>query len=140
MRWAGQSEEQLQQTIVEALRLAGFTVLSTSRRRKRCRRCGCWPAGGDGVSKGLPDLLIWCPRRRGWIGAEVKGARTKISPEQRALAEAGKVVLVRTVEEALRCAGAGDRVEIGPGVKLPPGAVARHQRLHPEHRHKEDRR
>jgi hypothetical protein len=119
-RRPGDSEEQLQQTIVQALRLAGFVVLSTSRRRKRCRCCGCWPAGGDGVDRGLPDLLVWVPDRGAWVGVEVKGPTTKVAPEQRALAETGKVVLVRSPEEALACVRAGDRVAIGrEEVKLP---------------------
>jgi hypothetical protein len=118
-RRSGDTEEQLQQTIVQALRLAGFVVLQTSRHRRRCRRCGCWPAGGDGVDKGTPDLLVWSPSRGAWIGAEIKGPHTRVSPEQHALAEAGKIVLVRTVEEALACVQAGPGVRVGPGVRLP---------------------
>jgi len=95
------SEDQVQAAIVRALRGAGHEVLITSRRRRRCVHCGRYSAGGDGVSRGLPDLLVWDQRRRGWIGIEVKGPRTAVSPEQRELADRGMIVVVRSVEEAL---------------------------------------
>jgi len=94
------TEDQVQAAIVRALRAAGYTVLITSRRRRRCVHCGRYSAGGDGVSRGLPDLLVWDQRRGGWIGIEVKGARTAVSPEQRELAERGMIAVVRSVEEA----------------------------------------
>lgn len=98
-------EEDLQQTIVQGLRLLKYRVLVTSRRRKRfqCSRCGAWgwPEGGDGVDKGLPDVLCYVPERQAWIGLEVKGTRTAVSPEQRELAEAGCIHIVRTWKEAL---------------------------------------
>jgi hypothetical protein len=118
-RRPGDSEEHLQAVIVQALRLAGCQVLVTSRRRKRCRRCGAWPAGGDGVDRGLPDLLVWRPDQGAWAGLEVKAAHTRVSPEQRQLAGAGKVVIVRTVEEALGCVQAAPGVRVGPAVRLP---------------------
>ena len=97
----GLREEQVQAAIVRALRSAGYEVLITSRRRRRCVYCGRYSAGGDGVSRGLPDLLVWDAVRGGWVGIEVKGPRTAVSPEQRALAERGMIVVCRTVEEAL---------------------------------------
>ncbi len=94
------TEEATQKLIVAFLRVHGYTVLETSRRRRRCR-CGRWPVGGDGASKGVPDLLVWLSRWGVWYGLEVKGARTRLSPEQRDLAARGMVVVVRTPEEAL---------------------------------------
>jgi len=95
------SEEQVQGAIVRALRGAGYEVLITSRRRRRCVHCGRYSAGGDGASRGLPDLLVWDYRRCGWLGIEVKGPRTSVSPEQRALAERGMIVVARSVAQAL---------------------------------------
>jgi hypothetical protein len=94
------TEADVQKLIVAYLRLHGLAVLETSRRRKRCP-CGRWPAGGDGCDKGTPDLLVWLPVPGLWLGLEVKGARTCLSPEQRVLAARGMVVIVRTPEEAL---------------------------------------
>ncbi len=54
------TEDELQSQIVIDLTLAGCLVLVTSRRRKRCV-CGRWPRGGDGVTRGLPDLFVWKP-------------------------------------------------------------------------------
>jgi hypothetical protein len=95
------TEAATQKLIVDALRLMGFVVLETSRRRKRCWSCGAWPKGGDGVSKGVPDLLVFLRGPWLWLGLEVKGPATRLSPEQRALAAAGMTVVVRTPEEAL---------------------------------------
>jgi hypothetical protein len=94
------TEADVQKLIVAYLRLHGLTVLETSRRRRRCR-CGRWPAGGDGADKGVPDLLVWLAGRGSWLGVEVKGQKTRLSPEQRVLAARGMVVVVRTPEEAL---------------------------------------
>jgi len=96
------NESDIQRMIVEGLRLLGFTVLSTSRIRKRCRRCGNYSSGGDGVEKGTPDLLIshvlWgCPA---WLGIEVKGPKTSVSPEQRHLERCGFVRIARSWDEA----------------------------------------
>jgi hypothetical protein len=101
-------EAGLQRVIVQALRLLGFTVLQTSRHRKRCWRCGTWPAGGDGADRGLPDLLIWSPTRGAWIGVELKRTGGRLSPEQAALARRGMIHVARTLEEALLAVGAAD--------------------------------
>lgn len=94
------TEADVQRLIVAFLRLHRLTVLETSRRRRRCR-CGRWPAGGDGADKGVPDLLVWLWRPGSWLGLEVKGPKTRLSPEQRHLVARGMVVIVRTPEEAL---------------------------------------
>ncbi len=105
------AEADIQRLIVSFLRLLGYTVLETSRHRKRCRGCGRWPAGGDGCDRGLPDLLVAVPKGGGmrrWLGLEVKGAETRLSPEQQALAAAGLIVIVRTPEEALAAVRGGE--------------------------------
>jgi hypothetical protein len=102
----------VQKQIVEALRGCGYTVLVTSRRRHRCR-CGLWSSAGDGCDKGIPDLFValeaivpddgiakWM-----WRGLEVKGPKTPVSPEQQALADAGHITIVRSVEEAFKAVG-----------------------------------
>lgn len=94
------SEDDVQATIVEALRLLGYVVLVTSRRRKRCRVCGAFSSGGDGCDRGIPDLLVSLDDAR-WLGMEVKGPRTRVSPEQRSLAADGRIRIVRSVEDAL---------------------------------------
>ncbi|MCX6359769.1 MAG: hypothetical protein NT029_08190 [Armatimonadetes bacterium] len=101
------TEGELQAAITRRLRADGHTVLSTSRHRRgvTCRKCGAWsmPQGGDGVDRGVPDLLVHVDGAR-WIGMEVKGHRTAVSPEQQALRDAGRIVIVRSVEEALEAA------------------------------------
>lgn len=100
------TEDALQRQIVQALTLAGCVVLVTSRRRCRCV-CGRWPRGGDGVTRGTPDLLVlnltWPARL--WKGLEVKLPTGRLSPEQRRLVDAGAAVVVRSVAEALAVAG-----------------------------------
>lgn len=95
------TEAQIQQGIIQLLELAGFTVWSTSRVRRRCPQCRAFVPGGDGVDKGLPDLVFSHPRLpRVMGGIEVKGPKTTISPEQRAAAEAGCYAICRSPEEA----------------------------------------
>lgn len=110
-----ESEGALQAAIVHRLRADGHTVLSTSRHRRgvTCRKCGEWtmPQGGDGVDRGVPDLLVHVDGAR-WLGLEVKGHRTSVSPDQRALADAGRIVIVRSVEEALGAVEGHRREEV----------------------------
>ncbi len=89
--------------IVQALTLAGVTVLVTSRRRKRCL-CGRWPRGGDGVTRGVPDLFVWRPGWPSWLALEVKTPTGRLSPEQKRLVEVGGAVVVRSVADALAAA------------------------------------
>ena len=97
-------EEKVQARVVKALELRGYRVLSTVQRRKqlRCRECGTWqwPQGGTGTTPGVPDLLVCVPG--GLVGLEVKGPTTAISAEQRELALAGHIVVVRSAEEAVK--------------------------------------
>lgn len=98
----GVSEEQIQQSILQGLTAYGYIVFSTSRRVKRCRNCGRWPgSGGDGVTQGLPDLIV---TRESWdgvlLGIEVKGPKTRISTEQKELVEGNVIMFVRSWDEA----------------------------------------
>lgn len=99
------TEDGIQAAIVVELRVRGFEVLVNSRRRKRCRKCGTVSAGGDGVSKGAPDLLVsaaWMPAWT-WIGLEVKrpGRIVWSSPEQESMSRRLKVLVVQSVAEAI---------------------------------------
>lgn len=118
------AEDVAQDAVVTTLRADGYTVLVTSRRRKRvrCNRCNQWqwPEGGDGVTPGLPDLLVsrdtWPSAC--WLGLEMKGTDTPLSAEQADLEAEGRVIVLRaaesldaTVREARRMVGEfGERI------------------------------
>lgn len=94
-------EEQVQAAAIELFTVLGWTVLQTSRRGIFCQRCHRRVYGPDGATKGVPDLFV---SRKGWdrwIGIEVKGPKTKVSPEQQQLVDAGQVCLVRSIDEAI---------------------------------------
>lgn len=101
------TEEQVQAAIIEGLTALGYTVLQTSHRVKlaECPRCHSRfrPVGGYGSTPGVPDLLVsrtsWpvgC-----WLGLEVKGPKTAISPAQKGLLDAARIVIARSWEDAL---------------------------------------
>ena len=95
-------EAQVQAAIIQRLTMAGYTVISTSRVRKaqRCSICGryAFASGGDGVTPGCPDLLVSHPAWPAplWLGIEVKGTTTKVSAEQKRLAEDGRILIARS--------------------------------------------
>lgn len=99
-------EEDVQRTIMEGLRLLGCTVLQTSHRVKlsRCPKCAASyrPSGAYGASQGVPDLLVsrkvWPVGA--WLGLEVKGPTTALSPHQKDLLLTGRIVIVRSWEDA----------------------------------------
>ena len=105
-------EKDLQQGIVDALRLKGYDVLVTTvqYRFTPCMHCQRMtrPQGGYRASKGVPDLLVWIGF---WKGLECKGTDTAISPEQKKLVDEGKVTIVRSIEEALEAVGAAVRMD-----------------------------
>ncbi len=86
-------ERDVQAGIVEYFRLQHVPVMVTSQRR------------ASGVTLGMPDLYVYVADGL-WIGLEVKrdeqAARESTSPEQRALADAGCIGIVWTVEMAAR--------------------------------------
>jgi hypothetical protein len=101
------SEEEVQAVIVDGLQALGYVVRSTVRRPKKCPRCGSWPrsGSGDGVSRGLADLLV---RHRSWpaylwVQLEVKrpGPVRYSSLEQRAAVESAEIAVVQSLDDAL---------------------------------------
>ena len=100
------SEESVQQTIVQGLRLLGLTVLQTTVRsvKTHCHRCGSKVSayGSYGADKGVPDLLVTSSSwpMGFWLGLEVKSASGTLRPEQKALHDEGHIFVVRSWEEA----------------------------------------
>lgn len=97
-------ESQIQQTVVDGLRAAGYVVLVTNAAlapvtvggKKHYSR-------GHLATPGVPDLLIshqaWPPAL--WFGLEMKGEKTAVSPEQRHLADLGRIAIARSWEDAV---------------------------------------
>ena len=97
------TEAEIQATIIEGLRLMQYIVLCTTHRVKRCRKCGTFPNAGYGADKGVPDLLV---THRRWpaglfLGLEIKGAKTALSPEQKELLDLNRIIICRSWEDAL---------------------------------------
>lgn len=99
-------ERDLQQHIRAALTHVGYSSLETGvpKRKTACPKCRhpFTPTGGNN-SRGVPDLLVW---RDGWpegvlLGLEVKGQDTAVSDAQKALAASCRVVIVRSIRDAL---------------------------------------
>lgn len=91
------TEFELQSSIRSALKTLGYEVLSTSAvMTKRIR----------GISKGVPDLIVshttWPVGL--WLGLEVKLPKGTLQAEQKALLEKGRIVVVRSVEDAKKAA------------------------------------
>lgn len=111
------TEKQLQAQIVEGLGAAGYIVrqLGHITKQVRCEQCGHWqtPHVGYGNDAGVPDLLVahrtWPVGI--WSGQEVKTPRYdtllgtieggRLSREQRELEELGRIVIIRSLEDAL---------------------------------------
>lgn len=110
------SEDDLQTVIVEALRVTGYTVLVTTHRAKRCRKCGHFAHGGYGATKGIPDLLVSRPGWNSWVGLEIKkpGKAMWSSLEQKELFERGFNALVQSLEQAF-----GSVIQVFPDAPCP---------------------
>ena len=96
-------ETEIQRAAIDLLKILGCEVLVTSRVRKRCHRCGNFSAGGDGASKGLPDLFIrkaYWPTYL-WLGIEIKGDNTVVRPEQKDLSDRGGVHICRGMDAVM---------------------------------------
>lgn len=100
------SEAELQRQIVEALEVMRFKVLVTtvkirSKNPKHHR---------TGQSKGIPDVIISKPQwMEGiWLGLEVKSENGRVRPEQQELARLGRIVIVRSLDEAIEAARTAD--------------------------------
>ena len=87
------TEDQVQGTIKDGLRALGYRVWCTTVRAQR---------RGYGTDKGIPDLLIgrneWGPVR---MPLEIKGAKTKLSPEQQSDVDDGILYIARSWDDAL---------------------------------------
>lgn len=91
------TESDVQRTIVEGLRALGYVCLKTQPR-------GVWKAGrrhGTGIDKGVPDLILSRAGWGCWLGLEVKGPKTALSPEQKKLEEEGILCVCRSWEDAI---------------------------------------
>ena len=99
------SEDDTQRGIVDGLRAFGYRVLVTSRRYRKCPQCGTVNHRGDGVSKGLADLVCRHPTwpRGVWVQLEVKkpGSIKYTSTEQKLAHVAGEIYVVQSLEQAL---------------------------------------
>lgn len=92
------TEHQLQAAIVDALRLAGFTVRETTAFKQK---------GSSGVDKGIPDLLVAHHLAQFlYLGLEVKtpGKIVYSSAEQKFAHLLREYVVVQSPREALDCA------------------------------------
>lgn len=100
------SEAELQGQIVQALRLMGYVVLVTTVkiRSKNPRH------HQTGQTKGIPDLIISKPQWvvGSWLGLEIKNEKGRVRPEQQALADLGRIVIVRSLDEAIVAARTAD--------------------------------
>lgn len=101
------SEDDVQSQIVQGLKAYGYLVLVTTRRMLKCPKCGERSHKGDRADKGVADLLVrkltgW-PNGL-WLSLEVKksGPVRYSSIEQRQLVSAGDVILVQSLEDALK--------------------------------------
>lgn len=94
------TEKALQEAIVDLLRHLGCVVLVTSARSYRA------PTGerrGYGADRGVPDLLVAPPFTPPgvWLGLEVKTRAGRLSPDQKRLAEAARITVVRSLADAV---------------------------------------
>jgi hypothetical protein len=111
------TERQLQRQIVEGLQVHGYVVKQIGHITKqvRCQQCGHWqtPHVGYGNDPSVPDLLVSHPRWPValWAGLELKTPQEvtllgtipggRLSPGQRALAQLGRIAIIRSLEDAL---------------------------------------
>lgn len=86
------TEKQIQQAIVQELRLRGYIVMET----------GQWRADKAGNTKGTPDLYFARPGSNSWHAIECKTAKGKVRKEQAELVYLGVVHIARSVEDARR--------------------------------------
>jgi hypothetical protein len=103
------SEADIQRTIVEGLRLHGYTVLVTNPSRVflSCPKCGSRVDPRFRGDKGVPDLLVTHRMAAPglWLGLEVKRPGGVASnAEQKELIDAMAVVVVTSFDEAFAAA------------------------------------
>lgn len=92
------TEASIQATLKHALETCGYTVLEVAKGRS-AKAKGLWV----GHTPGCPDVFVSHPDWPigEWLGLELKTPTGRVRPEQQALADAGRVVIVRGVYEGL---------------------------------------
>ena len=99
-------EWSVQKTIEDGLLHLGYLVLHTQHQYtlQHCPTCGAEfrATGGYGADKAIPDLLVRHPAWPVglWLGIEVKGTKTRLSPEQKLLQDQGGLYVCRSWEDA----------------------------------------
>ena len=94
----------MQTATVDLFRALGYLVQITSRRVKRCSHCHKFPRSnfGDGVTKGVTDLLIG---RKEWgamrCALEMKGTETAVSDQKQSDFRDGLIYITRSIEASL---------------------------------------
>lgn len=92
------TEASIQATLKHALETCGYIVLEVAKGRS-AKAKGLWV----GHTPGTPDVFVSHPAWPvgEWLGLELKTPTGRVRPEQQALADAGRVVIVRSVYEGL---------------------------------------
>ena len=112
-------ESAVERSVDYQLRADGATVLSTVVRFKlqTCPRCShkFRPKGGYGTTPGVPDRLArlahWPVGV--WLGLELKGSKTVLSPEQKRLLAQGAIYVCRSGEAAQDAVARADQALTG---------------------------
>ena len=110
------SEAALQAQIRQTLGVLGYSTaeVGSTRARVTCKKCGHndWPAGWQGNSVGVPDLLVFRHDLPAFppvaMFVEVKTGSGAVRPAQAVLAAAGRSVIVRSVGDAVRAVQAAE--------------------------------
>ncbi len=120
-------EKPIQNRTIRRFEAHGYIVLETSehRRKIQCMQrdregkqvagCGRWftPPGGRGTDKAIPDLFVHHPSKYPpylWIGIEMKGTDTILSPEQALLAAQNAIAVCRSDDEAWKAVQFVERI------------------------------
>lgn len=101
------TEKQLQQLVVQSLRLLGYTVFESGKARSKvmCPTCKTrhYATGWQGNSVGLPDLYVHNSK---WkipvgVGIELKTTKGKVQIEQQLFADMNVTKVCRSLDEVL---------------------------------------
>ncbi len=101
------TEKQLQQLVVQSLRLLGYTVFESGKARSKvmCPACKTrhYATGWQGNSVGLPDLYVHNSK---WkipvgVGIELKTTKGKVQIEQQLFADMNVTKVCRSLDDVL---------------------------------------
>lgn len=107
-------EEWVQRQAIKLLESQGAEVKQSSIRIKM-HTCKCgnreYPSGATDQSPGITDLIVRFPHWPScvWCTIEIKGEKTRISPEQARLASTGAIKIAYTALQALEIMESVDR-------------------------------